>query len=371
MRHYKAAAGAAAAMALVLVSPATASAHGGDHDDGPPITTVAGGLDGPRQLSDYGDHRLVVAESDSGEISSVDLHTGQVGTLLTGLGNAQGVDHKHGRLWVAVGEAGGPPPEDGAAPPPEPMPHGPSQQLVEATTDGKILRTFDLLQYELDNNPDGQVQFVDGAPVDTLSNPFAVLAQDERILVADAGANAVLALDPESGKITTFFVPKIITDTPECAVAENNPGTTGCDPVPTEITEGPDGLIYVGSLAAESPGAARVYVLDRHGKLVREITGLTSITGVAVHDDGTVYVSNVLEGAPAEEMPPPGFDPATVGNLTRISPDGDRATAEVTMPTGLQIQHGKLYASAWSVAGFLGFTARGEVQRIADSAFTG
>ena len=363
MRQYRTAVGAAAVM-TVVVAPAAASADDG-HGDGGPVTTIATGLDGPRQLSDYRDDRLVVAEADSGEVSSVDLHSGEVRTLMTGLGNAQGVDYEDGRIYVAVGAA--PPPEEGDA---APAADAPEAVVIEATPDGEILRSFDLLQYELDNNPDDQVQFVDGEPVDTLSNPFSVLAQDHRLLVADAGANVVLSIDLHSGEISEFFVPPVITDTPECENAENNPGTTGCDPVPTEITEGPDGLIYLGTLAAESPGAARVHVLDQHGREVDVITGLTAVTGVAVDHHGTVYASNLLEGAPEEEPPPAGFDPATVGEVVRISSDGERSTAQVTMPTGLEIEDGELYASAWSVAVFFGLTGRGEVQRIDDDAFT-
>jgi len=363
--------GAAAAMTLVAVSPATASAHDAHGDDGEPITTIANGLDGPRQLSEH-DHRLLVAESDSGEVSWVDLANGRVHTAMTGLGNAQGVDYGHGRLYVAVGEAA-PPPEDGAPPPAEAPADGPSSVLIEATSDGTVLRTFDLLEYELENNPDGQVQFVDGAPVDALSNPFSVLVQKKRVLVSDAGANDVLSIDLHSGEISTFFVPPVVTDTPECMAAENNPGTVGCDPVPTEITQGPDGLIYVGSLGAEAPGAGRVYVLDQHGTVVDVITGLTGVTGVAVDHHGSVYASSVLEGAPAMEgdaPPPADFDPSTVGQITRISPDGERATAEVTMPTGLEVHDGRLYASAWSVASFLGMPGAGEVQRVDRHAFT-
>ena len=364
MRRSRAAVGAAAALALVAVSPATARAGGGDDD----ITTVAAGLDGPRQLSEFKSHQLVVAESDSGEVSSVDLRDGRVRTLLSGLGNAQGVDYKYGGLFVAVGE--GPPPEEGAPPLP---PGTPSQVVIEAKPNGQLLRTWDLLEYELENNPDGQEQFmeVDGeqVPVETLSNPYAVLAQGDRLLVSDAGANAVLAIDLRTGKISTFFVPPVVTDTPECAEAENNPGTVGCDPVPTEIAEGRNGLVYVGTLGAEAPGAGRVYVLDRHGKVVDVIKGLDSVTGVDVDPYGTVYVSNVIEGFP-EEGPSEDFDPSTVGEVTRISPDGERATAQVTMPTGLEWTHGHLYASAWSVAGFLGMPGAGEVQRVGSGAFS-
>jgi hypothetical protein len=363
MRNSRAAAGAAAVIALVVVSPTPAAADGGQkHGHGESVTTVATGLDGPRQLSEYKGRRLIVAESDTGEVSWVDPRWGTVRTILSGLGNAQGVDYVRGLIYVAVGEFAGPP-EEGAG--------LPSQVLVEATPGGRILRTFDLLQYELDNNPDGQQQFIGEEPVETLSNPFSVLAQPHRILVSDAGANAVLSVDRYTGEISTFFVPPVVTDTPECAGAENNPGTVGCDPVPTEITEGPDGKIYLGTLGGpDAPGAARVYVLDQRGEQIDVISGLTGVTGVAVDREGRVYVSNVLEGAPMGDGPPPAdFDPSAVGELTRIAPDGSRSTADVTMPTGLEIEAGDLYASAWSIAGFLGIPSAGEIQRIAPSAF--
>jgi outer membrane protein assembly factor BamB len=346
MRLDRKAAVAAAAAALVVVSPTAALAGGHEHDDGPAVRTVATGLDGPRQLSDYEDGTLVVAESDSGEVSSVDPETGEVTTLLSGLVNVQGVDYRDGLLFVAVGAA--PPPSEGgpATPPP-----GPAAVLIVAETDGDVVETYDLMQYELDNNPDGQVQFVDGAPVEALSNPFSVLAQRHRILVADGGGNDVLAIDRETGEISTFFVPPNV-EAEGCMNA--NPGTTGCDSVPTEITEGPDGLIYLATLGSEVEGASRIYVLDQDGDEVRRIEGLTSSTGVAVDRSGAVYVSNLLEGAPAGEGPPPAdFDPATVGELIRIDEDDERTKLQVTMPVGLEIRHGQLYSTAWSVAGML------------------
>ncbi len=370
MLHRRAAVGVAAAVALVLAAPGTASAHGGG-GRGEPVSTVAGGLDGPRQLSEYTGGKLLVAESDTGEVSSVDTRSGRVATLATGLGNAQGVDHKDGRIYVAVGEPMGPPPDEGA-PPVAPPPGTPSQVLLELGHNGKVVRSFDLLDYELKNNPDKQPQFdpVTQEPLDTLSNPFSVLAQRDRVLVSDAGANAVLSVDRRSGKISTFFVPPVVTDTPECAVAPNQ-GTVGCDPVPTEITEGDFGLIYVGTLSAEAPGAARVYVLDPRGRILHVIKGLTSVTGVAVDHYGTVYASNVLEGAPAGQ-PTADFDPSTVGDITRITFSGRRSTAQVPMPTGLEVDRGGLYASAWSIAGLAGLPpGSGEVQRVGDRAFTG
>jgi hypothetical protein len=47
----------------------------------------------------------------------------------------------------------------------------------------------------------------------------------------------------------------------------------------------------------------------------------------------------------------------------KITPNGARSYAQVTMPTGLEISGGHLYASAWGVAIFLGQEGRGEVGR--------
>src|SRR3712207_4720128 len=91
----------AAAAAVALAAPTTvATAYEGGPKDGG-ITTVAGGLDGPRQLDDHR-HGLVVAEADTGEISSVDRKTGNVETLLTITGIPQGLDSDDGLLFVAV-----------------------------------------------------------------------------------------------------------------------------------------------------------------------------------------------------------------------------------------------------------------------------
>jgi hypothetical protein len=302
-------------------------------------------------------------------VSSVDLHTGEVETLLTGLFSPQGVDYADGYLYVAVGEAAAPPGEE--APP---VPEGAAtSSLLVAEPGGAIVHTVDLLAHELAENPDGQPQFdAEGAPYEALSNPFAVLAQEDRVLVADAGANAVLSVDPHSGDVETFFVPPVL-DLPGCMNAQ--PTVRGCDPVPTGIAEGPHGLLYVSTLGAEVPGAGRVYVLDCWGHQVGVIEGLDSPSGIEVGRRGTVYVSNVLQGAPEGEGPPPAdFDPGTVGEITRIARDGSRSTSQVTMPTGLLLQHGELYASAWSVAAFVappGAPPQGEVVRVGPGTFTG
>ena len=385
MRRWRSAAVAAAVVALVA-QPSTAGADsGGGGADDTVVSIAKEGLHGPRQLNDYRGDKVVVAESDNGEVSSVDLGSGAVDNLLTfgwpgSPGNPQGVDYADGRLYVALGEIGGGP-EAGPPPPVQLPPAGTpvprctkastapvAEALVVAEPHGSVVQACDLLQYELVVNPDGQTQVdANSVPVDSLSNPYAVLVQHERILVADAGANAVLSINRGNGKISTFFVPPLVTDG-ACAGAENNPAsdkypaTVGCDPVPTGVASGPNGRIYVSTLGALTPGAARVYVLTPGGKEVRRIEGLNPLTGIAVDHQGVVYASELTGDTPIDMVDP---TQPPVGRIVRINKNGDLSYAPVGLPQGLEFKNGKLYASALSLV-----PDGGQVVRVGLGAFT-
>lgn len=356
MRKLLISVGAGALVATGLVAPATAGTESAEPTGQSGVYTVFRGLDGPRELQFISGRTLVVAESDTGEVTRANIFSDQSTTLVKGLVSPQGVDARGNKLYIATGVS---------------MGGGGGGTLATAPrTGGNASQLADLLEYELANNPDGQVQFVDGQPVDALSNPYFVHARMHDILVADAGANDVLSVDRFTGKVRTFFVPPTIRSG-VCKNADNNPGTTGCDSVPTGIAEGPDGRIYVSTLGAEAPNAARIYRLHPGtGAIERTYGGLTGATGVAVGDDGSIYVSELLFGVPeGDGPPPPGFDPADVGRIHKIAPNGSRSIAQVTMPAGLTFHRGDLYASAWSIAGFLGLQGRGEIVRVTDRAF--
>lgn len=368
MRVTRAVAVAVAAVGLVA-APTTA---GADEASGQgQVTPVGQGLQGPRQIDHFRGNSFLVAESDSGEISSVNSDTGAVQTLLTfGTPESpsvpQGVDWTYERqlMAVALGEtAGGPeaPPTQVELPPPgTPVPTcTPTTELPTAAAvaliDGRTLTarlSCDLLAYELVVNPDRQNPVdEEGIAVDALSNPFGVLIQEQRVLVADAGANAVLSIDQRNGRIKTFFVPPNVTDGP-CAGEPNNPAgngypaAVGCDSVPTAVVQGPRGTIYVTTLGGLAPGAGRVYVLDSGGRLLRTITGLNAPTGIAVADDGTVYVSELFGATSGGEPDPSGPPP---GRVVRIAPDGARTYSAVALPQGLELYQGKLYGAALSL----------------------
>lgn len=346
------------AVAAVTVAPfLSAGSAGATHAPSEP-DVVAEGLNGPFQLSYDSWRSVLVTESDLGQVTSVDLYTGATTPVITDVMGASGATRWGPFVAVITGEA------DPAEPGPVP-----GSSVLLARPGKTPFQLADLMEHELENNPDGQTQFDEqGAPLDALSNPFHFVRDQSgkgAFLVADAGANAVLRVS-KHGRVSTFFLPPVVRDG-ECAGRPNNTADGfGCDPVPTGLAYGADGLLYVSTHGAEAPGAGRVYVLTpRHGHVVRVIDGLDSPTGVAVSPHGTVDVSNVIEGAPAGEGPPPeGFDPAEVGEITRIRTNGERSVAQVTMPTGLLWRHGALYASAWSIAGFLGIPDAGQVVRV-------
>lgn len=327
------------------------------------VNVIASGLAGPFGLDVTRRGGFVVAESGSGEVTWIGRYGHQNPIINKALGVAGvGVGPHH--VFAAIGG----PNENGS---PSKGKYPPSS-VLRANHRGQHVKVIaDLLAYELAHNPDGQVQFVKGKPVDALSNPFSLNVSKYGLLVADGGANDVLRVSRGTGHVSTFFVPPTVTDVPAClkAGAQANPGTKGCDPVPTGIAVA-NGSIYVSTLGAEVPNAGRIYKLNpKTGKVLRVWKGLTAPTGIAVTPGGTIYVSEVLHGAPAGNGPPPsGFDPSSVGRITKIA-HGVRTHAAVTMPTGLDYKGGKLYASAWSIAGMLGIRHPGQIVQVSPRAF--
>ncbi len=113
---------------------------------------------------------------------------------------------------------------------------------------GSALPIADISRHEARRNPAG-------GTVD--SNPYGIEALLLRQIVADAGGNSLIEALP-GGKTRTLAV-----FPPVMAVPPGPPGTPAipAQPVPTTVTYGPDGYLYVGQLVGFPfpPGKASVF----------------------------------------------------------------------------------------------------------------
>jgi len=334
----------------------------------PTPTVVVSGLNNPRQLSLVGNQVLLVAEAGKGGTLATFTSpeggpqgVGRTGSIAAVLAPRYATNQKPHRIVTGLLSASG---ADGSfavgtdgvsarslnnifvqqtAFPPEALAGLPA---ADVSTSGRLLRlrpygmpqaVANITGFEQRRNPDRQA-------VD--SNPYAVLRVGDYELVADAAGNDILKVD--DGKISVFHTFANIT-TKACmdpAIQQPPPVRPGCQFVPTSLAADRDGHIYVGGLGSLVPGQGRVVKLSADGRTVLQTwTGLTTVTGVAVSADYSVYASQLF----APEAAP--MNPAIQGVLTKISRNGHRTNVDVPFPAGVAVDNqGDVFVSAFSIA---------------------
>jgi hypothetical protein len=173
------------------------------------------------------------------------------------------------------------------------------------------------------------------------SNPYASVTVGSTTYVADAGANAILAVSADGVVSTAAVLPPVpITLTAAAAEALGLPDcvvglTYWAEPVPTDVEVGRDGMLYVSSLPGgpedDSLGAnGGVYRVDPATGTVQLVTrGFLTATDLAVAPNGTVYVTELF------------------GNrVSAITRSGAIVTvAELDSPAAIEWQKGRLYVA--------------------------
>jgi sugar lactone lactonase YvrE len=212
--------------------------------------------------------------------------------------------------------------------------------LMQISASGNTKRVADVSGYEATANPDG-------AQID--SNPYGLLALPGHRLVTDAGGNSLVDVSADGSITTVATFPKLA-------------GPFGPrDAVPTDVAVGPDGAYYVSTLTGFpfTAGTAVVYRVVPGQDPTPYAWNLTQLTDLAFAADGSLYV---LQHSSAIPMIP--FPFAGPGAVLRVPPGGGAASTLVAggLPraTGLAIaDDGTLYVAVNGAS-----AGTGEVWRI-------
>ena len=249
--------------------------------------------------------------------------------------------------------------------------------LMKLGPDGSLEPVADVAAFETANDPDAEM----GGEVD--SNPYGIVATDGGVVVADAGGNDVLLVGDDGSVTLLGVIAPTIHEFSAADLAAMGPPPEGegevpstegeveappadamipvpVQSVPTSVTLGLDGALYVGELTG-GPfplGGASVWRLADGEEPTEYATGFTNIMGLGFAPDGTLYVAEmvsdglmtVFSGGDAppigavKSVPPGGGEPTLVASgeqfmaLGGLAVDGDGAvyvsTGTIMGPAG-------------------------------------
>ena len=274
---------------------------------------IAKGLLTPLHVSAGYDGSVLVSEEFAGRLVRIARSGARSVVYNNPAWDVAGSDRQRGTIYFAESQGAGP--MD-----PRPL----AGHIRSIGTDGKH-RTFgDLAALEQKHNADGATQYgfrnlpatcaaklPKDVPVsykgDVDSHPYGIEVSGNTVYVADAGANSIVSVDVKSGKAKTVAVlpPRSHRFTAAEAAALKMPAciagyTYRFEPVPTDVTVGPDGWLYVSLLPGgpEDPAlGARgaVYKVNPHsGKAKLFADHVMSPTGIETDHDGNVYVASLF-----------------------------------------------------------------------------
>jgi hypothetical protein len=223
----------------------------------------------------------------------------------------------------------------------------------------------DLAAFEAAHNPDhgaGPGAKFGNPSID--SDPYAFTAYRGGFAVVDAAANDLLWISPR-GKISVLAVFPTQTVQLTRTIAREigappSQRSISVQSVPSSVTVGPDGALYVGELTGRpyQPGTAHIWRIVPARKISLYASGFTNISDLAFVGNNLLVLEIAARGL---------LDRRSPGALIRVAPDGSRtvlAGAGLIAPTGLAIGNGSIYISNYGVFPGAGPGPHGQVVRL-------
>ncbi|WP_235017776.1 ScyD/ScyE family protein [Thermomonospora echinospora] len=158
----------------------------------------------------------------------------------------------------------------------------------------------DLVEHETRLNPDGVLPPTGPGKEPLHSNPWRFVAAGGDWLVTDAGANDLIRTARGGPAHTELVFPHSELR------ARGSRAPELAESVPTGIVRGPDGAYYVGELGGRKPGAARIWrIVPGHRPQVF-VSGMTSLTDLALDGRGGLVALSMGEAAGSGGAAKPG-----------------------------------------------------------------
>ncbi|MCB9161012.1 MAG: ScyD/ScyE family protein [Caldilineaceae bacterium] len=179
--------------------------------------------------------------------------------------------------------------------------------IVRVNDDGSTSEVAQFWPTERDVNP---------YPPVTHAHPYGIIGgPDGNLWVADAGGNTLYKVDPAGGALTAVAT---FDPLPGVFPRPDYDNQLLTDPVPTAVTVGGDGGIYVSLLSGAPfvPGSAKVLKVEEDGSFSDYATGLTMLTDLRTGPDGNLYATQF--GVFTETGPTPAS-----GAVIRVKEGGD------------------------------------------------
>jgi hypothetical protein len=358
MRHVRTTAIlSASALAVLTTMPGLASAHDRwDHDDASTAEVLLTDLVSPKGLDVNQDRDLVIAQGAfappeaAAPVLVYDTHGRDKGTVTPVTDPANLVDvaisPKDDTGWAIA--------QDGT--------------LLHQLADGTVVAVASIPTYQL-TDPDPVDQDVPSDPSE--SNPYGLaVARNGDALVVDAAGNDLIRFTPEG--VGTTMARFDVETTPTDHVGDPTlPPTIDAEAVPTTVTVGPDGAIYVGELKGFPfrPGTSHVWRIKRNAvgawcsvnekdptrscKVYSE--GYTAIQDIAFDDrNGDLYVyelaaDGVFAFEAALDPTGPGIFPPAVLIRSRwgrfYEHKTELAAGLLSQPGGVSVTRGNVYVT--------------------------